>query len=127
MPDGFQGENQAFYFFVIFLKRIYHFARLSLKGTLGIFHSARLSLKGSLGIFHSARPSLKGSLGIIHSARPSPPSEGLGEVGPLLICFSRMLISTASIVVKSTRKMKNVSCTEPELMSETAAHVGSMS
>ena len=44
-----------------------------------------------------------------------------------MICFSRMLISTPSNTVKSTRKMKKVSMTELEWRSETATHVGIMS
>lgn len=46
---------------------------------------------------------------------------------PFLICLSMMDISTASMVVNKARNRKNVSITLPELMSETAAHVGSMS
>ena len=47
--------------------------------------------------------------------------------GPFLICFTRMLISTASMVVKSARKMKKVVATLPASMSEMAALTGSRS
>ena len=47
--------------------------------------------------------------------------------GPFFICFSSMLISTASIVVNRMRKRKKVIMTLPEFRSLTAAHVGSMS
>ena len=46
---------------------------------------------------------------------------------PFLICLSMIEISTASMVVNNARKRKKVSITLPELMSETAAHVGSIS
>ena len=47
--------------------------------------------------------------------------------GPFLICFNRMLISTASIVENRIRKRKKVMATLDDWRSLTAAHVGSMS
>ena len=47
--------------------------------------------------------------------------------GPFLICFARMQISTASMVVKSARKMKKVVATLLASMSEIAALTGSRS
>ena len=57
----------------------------------------------------------------------APPGNHFPYSGPFFICFSSMLISTASNVVKSARKMKNVSATDIVDTLLMAAFVGSMS
>lgn len=47
--------------------------------------------------------------------------------GPLRIAFSIIPTSAISMTVKSTRKIKNVVCTEPTSSLEMAALVGSIS
>lgn len=58
---------------------------------------------------------------------PRAPGNHFPYSGPFFICFSSMLISTASNVVKSARKMKNVSATDIVDTLLMAAFVGSMS
>ena len=66
--------------------------------------------------------------GISPNARHQTPKHHfLSYSGPFFICFSKMFISTASIVVKRARNTKNVRAMELDEILLTAAFVGSIS